>query len=322
MTKNEKNIDPRTLAINYDRTISYQRIFTVFGGIKTALFLSQACYWSYKKYEIGEDGWFYKTSKDWEFETDLTFHDQKSIRNKLIKLGILSEKRLGINATKHFKVNFERLEELKINAVEGYLSKIQSNYSKPPEVLPPTEDELIQRRLNKEACLKCSILLSEDSFTPIQKNLTLVHTQNTTQTTYTESSASTPESPLKTDETPKTGLTAEPNKPEVVTQPIPSREKEIAAVIDSFRVSGLLFKPNFGNKTERKAAAVLLDQFPLSQIESMVKYYAEELKRDPFLPQADRPSAFLNKLGLIKAKILAKKGISSANAKPLCVKIF
>jgi hypothetical protein len=76
------------------------------GSVTSALFLSQACYWT----EIKDGGWFYKTMKDWESEIKLSRFEQESARKKLIKLGFLEEQRRGCPAKLYFRVNFEAIE--------------------------------------------------------------------------------------------------------------------------------------------------------------------------------------------------------------------
>lgn len=62
-------------------------------------------YWS--KITKDPDYWFYKSQKDWEIETGLSRHEQDSARKILKERNLIFEKRAGIPATIHFKINFE-----------------------------------------------------------------------------------------------------------------------------------------------------------------------------------------------------------------------
>ena len=68
-------------------------------------FLSQAVYWT----ERTEDGWFYKTTEEWNEELGLTIEEVKGARKKLKSIGVLSEKRKGIPAKLYYKVDTDEL---------------------------------------------------------------------------------------------------------------------------------------------------------------------------------------------------------------------
>lgn len=68
-------------------------------------FLSQAVYWT----ERTEDGWFYKTTEEWNEELGLTLEEVKGARKKLKSIGMLSEQRKGIPAKLYYKVNTDEL---------------------------------------------------------------------------------------------------------------------------------------------------------------------------------------------------------------------
>jgi hypothetical protein len=90
-----------------DRPIAFQRSFVrLTGSINAALFLSQSMYWANR---TGEDGWFYKTQKDWEEETGLTRREQETARKILKEKGILEEKLCGVPATLNFRINRDKL---------------------------------------------------------------------------------------------------------------------------------------------------------------------------------------------------------------------
>jgi len=68
-------------------------------------FLSQAVYWT----ERTEDGWFYKTTEEWNDELGLTLEEVKGARKKLKSIGVLTEKRKGIPAKLYYKVDTDEL---------------------------------------------------------------------------------------------------------------------------------------------------------------------------------------------------------------------
>jgi len=68
-------------------------------------FLSQAVYWT----ERTDDGWFYKTTEEWNEELGLTVEEVKGARKKLKAIGILNEQRKGIPAKLYYKVDTDEL---------------------------------------------------------------------------------------------------------------------------------------------------------------------------------------------------------------------
>lgn len=97
-----------SLAELLDRPIAFQRSFVRLGcGITGALLLSQAIYWSNRTKD--EDGWFFKSQSEWEDETGLTRYEQEGARAKLMKAGILQEKREGIPAKLFYRVDMRIL---------------------------------------------------------------------------------------------------------------------------------------------------------------------------------------------------------------------
>jgi len=95
-----------------DRPIAFNRDFVRIGcGIKGALMLSQAVYWS--KRTTTKDGSFWKVQEDWEEETGMTRHEQMTALKRLKKLGFMSAKKRGIPAKNYYILNTNKiLEEL------------------------------------------------------------------------------------------------------------------------------------------------------------------------------------------------------------------
>lgn len=102
----------------FDRPIAFQRAFVEFGcGITGALLLSQAIYWSKRTTKAGR--WFYKTQSEWTEETGMSRAEQETARRSLRTLGVLEEKRVGIPAKLHYRVNFDRIDALLLDQFES-----------------------------------------------------------------------------------------------------------------------------------------------------------------------------------------------------------
>lgn len=97
-----------TLSLLLQSPIAYHRVFAHIGGGATAgLFLSQAFYWTPRT--KNPDGWFYKTSAEWEQETGLTRWEQETARKQLIKRGLIVEKKQGLPCKLFFRIVKEQL---------------------------------------------------------------------------------------------------------------------------------------------------------------------------------------------------------------------
>jgi DnaA N-terminal domain len=92
------------------RTIAYNaNLARVAGSVTAGVFLAQLLYW----YDRGADpeGWIWKTQPEWEEETALGRREQETARKQLVARGLLTEKRAGVPAQLHFRLNMERLIE-------------------------------------------------------------------------------------------------------------------------------------------------------------------------------------------------------------------
>lgn len=106
-------MDSKTL-IGLVRSISGQanvltipRIFiNISGDIKSALFLSQCCYWDSKM-----GGKFYKTVEDWTEEIGLTRHEIDTCRKNLSGIIKTELKKANGSPTLHYYVDWEILQE-------------------------------------------------------------------------------------------------------------------------------------------------------------------------------------------------------------------
>jgi len=110
----KKDIDQIILG---KRIIGFHKIFAdITGNINSALFLSQAYFWSDKGKK--KKGWFYKTQKDWNDETGLTRYQQEYCRKVLREKGILLEKKEGNPYQLFFKIDFDRVRQLILEVEE------------------------------------------------------------------------------------------------------------------------------------------------------------------------------------------------------------
>jgi hypothetical protein len=92
------------------RPIAFQPgLALAFNSVPVGIFLSQLLYWSDKGVK---GGWIYKTVEELKSETGLTRTMQDLAVKKCIEWGVIEYKLAGIPATRHFKINMERLEYL------------------------------------------------------------------------------------------------------------------------------------------------------------------------------------------------------------------
>jgi hypothetical protein len=80
------------------------------GGATIGLFLSQLLFLSDKG--ANNDGWIYKSEAEMRQETGLTKREQQTARRKLLSLGVIQILRRGWKNTYHFRVVWERLEQV------------------------------------------------------------------------------------------------------------------------------------------------------------------------------------------------------------------
>lgn len=94
------------------RPIAFNPIFVDLPGctVNSALFLSQALYWTDRTQE--DEGWFYKTRDEWTKETRLTRREQENARQSLRSCGVLEERLAGNPARLFYRVNCSALAQL------------------------------------------------------------------------------------------------------------------------------------------------------------------------------------------------------------------
>ena len=91
-------------------TVAYYPEYTTITSSPAAgVMLSQMCDHSVESASNGGDGWFYKTREAWRRDTGINRSGQETARRILVEKGIIDERRKGIPAKMHFRVNFDRL---------------------------------------------------------------------------------------------------------------------------------------------------------------------------------------------------------------------
>ena len=97
----------------------HKRLVDLTGSVKASLMLSQAIYWTRRGRDIRqEDGWFFKTIDQWQYEIGLSRHEQASSRAILRGLHVLAERKHGVPAKSFFRVDGERLARL-LSGLDG-----------------------------------------------------------------------------------------------------------------------------------------------------------------------------------------------------------
>jgi DnaD/phage-associated family protein len=124
----------RTILDGIDRPIAFRRaLVDLTGSVQAALFLSQAIYWQERATQ--KDGWWYKTSEDWEIETGLSQHEQSTARKKCRKY--LSSHLRDIPARLYWRVNraalYDGLSNLDKDSSRPILRKIPNQFDEKPQ---------------------------------------------------------------------------------------------------------------------------------------------------------------------------------------------
>jgi len=87
-----------------EKTVAFKPLMArMTKSVTAGLMLSQAYYWSQRTKD--PNGWFYKTQEEWEKETCLTRYEQEGARKILREKSFWEEKRCGIPAQLHYRIN-------------------------------------------------------------------------------------------------------------------------------------------------------------------------------------------------------------------------
>lgn len=138
--------------------LTIPRLFIDFmnGELEAALFLSQCLYWSDK----GSDGWFYKTSAEWEQELTLSYYKVTKFTELLEKLGILQtkvQKRKGA-PTVHYYVEVDALSA----ALEDFVQQQRAALNLPPLPAMPTRSAARASKRAEKAVMAEALLPTTD----------------------------------------------------------------------------------------------------------------------------------------------------------------
>ncbi len=97
---------PVTAFLEASKPIAFNINFArITGDAKAALFLSQLVYWTRRGADVlDNDGWVFKSREQWEAEIGLSKHEQVTVRNTLVHLGLIEEARTGAPARNCYRV--------------------------------------------------------------------------------------------------------------------------------------------------------------------------------------------------------------------------
>lgn len=102
-------ITPELLLEVMEEPICIHRpLLTLTGSITAALMLTYANY-QMQDLPPGSDGWFCKSQEEWQAELGLSRFEQEGARKILRGMNLLEEKRIGMPAKLHFRVNGREL---------------------------------------------------------------------------------------------------------------------------------------------------------------------------------------------------------------------
>jgi hypothetical protein len=88
----------------------HRRLVDLTSSVKAALLLSQTIYWTRHGRDVARsDGWFHKTTEQWELETGLSAKEQATAREVLRRLALVEDQRMGIPARLYFRLSMDEL---------------------------------------------------------------------------------------------------------------------------------------------------------------------------------------------------------------------
>jgi len=104
-----RGLRPSQMMVIFDEPIIAQRwAVSATGSITAAVMISHALQVS-QLLQNRNDGWFAKTIKAWQEEVGLSRSEQETARGRLLELGLLRERRVGMPARLEFKVDEDRV---------------------------------------------------------------------------------------------------------------------------------------------------------------------------------------------------------------------
>lgn len=119
-------------------------------GLNSAVFLSDLISKNiyFENRQMDKDGWFFNTEANRQEDTGLSHNQQRTCIKELVELEVLEVKRMGIPAKQHFKIDYDKLEELLEEKTKNKSSKNQELVIEKVEDLTSKNQELYNK--NKE----------------------------------------------------------------------------------------------------------------------------------------------------------------------------
>lgn len=116
-------ITPELLLEVMEEPICIHRpLLTLTGSVTAALMLTYANY-QMQDLPPGSDGWFCKSQDEWQAELGLSRFEQESARKILRDMEVLEEKRTGMPAKLHFRVNGRKLLQILSEQAQGHFGE-------------------------------------------------------------------------------------------------------------------------------------------------------------------------------------------------------
>jgi len=268
------------LQLDAEPPIAYHRQLARMFGLDGAVFLQQLYYWSDKG--AREDGYIFKTQKEFEAETCITPKVQRRLVNELKQLGLLKTALYKIKGapTLHYYLDVLALQ----SHILEYAQRAQCNMPNGHNEGTETENTTENTRYNTAKTKK-------------QKT----ETKNETPSAVAPGGA--------TDD--GDGTFSTPPTLEVVTAEVTESSRRtpdpIAETIKLFRNLNPSVYKLYANKTQRQAVQNLLDHHGAGKVINAV-WFAESIAAEQYAPVITTPLQLESKWGALQAYYLKKQG--------------
>lgn len=108
----ERRVDdgPAASATRTQAIACSARVMTIAGDTTAGILLSQLIYWTRRGTEVeGRLGWVFKTARDWEQETGMSWKVQRRARDHLVREGLIEERKQTMPARLEFRLKLDTL---------------------------------------------------------------------------------------------------------------------------------------------------------------------------------------------------------------------
>jgi len=139
-----------------NRIVAFQTSYVhLTGDAKSALLLSQACYWS--NLSKDSNGWFYKSQAQWKQEIGLSRYEQERARVVLRSFPFWKEKRKGVPAKMYYHVDLQKLNQLiDVSSQENPYLAVFVKKQKPKKLSSTTQNaNYSHTRMRETRILEC-----------------------------------------------------------------------------------------------------------------------------------------------------------------------